>query len=48
MNGKKYEGEYVCHVPPKLDDALVNELIPENVLALVRSVEEANDHVDVP
>lgn len=44
----KCEGAYVCQVPPKLEDAFVKELTPENVLLLARSVEDAAVIVPVP
>ena len=37
----KYEGECDCHVPAKLLEAFVKELMPENVFASERIVEEA-------
>ena len=38
---KNFDGENVCHVPPKLEEALVKEFIPEKVLLSERRVEEA-------
>ena len=43
----KLEGERFCQVPAKLEEALVNEFTPENVLLSPRSVDDANLQVVV-
>ena len=44
----KWLGLYVCHVPPKSEEALVKRSMPEKVLLFARSVEEAAGMVYVP